>query len=186
MTSPQRKLPLVALAVLAALALGACGDAAHEGDHRHLRRGVGRQRPVSERGAAEYEVQLSRELNPFDVEDSAYFEGLTPAQRKLEPGQEWFGVFMQVYNNTSHAHLASRQHDDQRHPEQRLRPDRARRDQPVRLPRRPRPRQNRLPELGTVAANGPTQGRCCCTRSRSSRSTTARSRSRSSTRPTPP
>ncbi len=46
-----------------------------------------------------YEVQLSRELNPYDTEDSAYLEGLTPAQRRLAPGQEWFGVFMQVYNN---------------------------------------------------------------------------------------
>ena len=29
------------------------------------------------------------------------------AEGRLLPGQEWFGVFLQVYNNTEHAHPAS-------------------------------------------------------------------------------
>ena len=31
-------------------------------------------------------MQLSRELNPANIEDAAYLQGLTPAERKLAPG----------------------------------------------------------------------------------------------------
>src|ERR1017187_8496849 len=101
MSHPQRKLPLAALALLAALSLGACGDS-----HTHTKTGTyagesGAQAPYLDVGPLTYEVQLSRQLNPFDVEDSSYLQGLTPAQRRLEPGHERFGVFMQVYNNSS-------------------------------------------------------------------------------------
>ena len=107
MSSPQRKFPFAVLAVLAALALGACGDS-----HTKVTTGTyagesGASAPYLNVGPLVYEVQLSRELNPYAVEDSAYLQGLTPAQRKLEPGQEWFGVFIQVYNNSSRTHLAA-------------------------------------------------------------------------------
>jgi hypothetical protein len=54
-----------------------------------------------------YEVQLSRELNPSDTEDASYLAGLTPAQRKVRPGEEWFAVFLQVYNEGSTPHPAA-------------------------------------------------------------------------------
>jgi len=98
---------LAALVVVAALALGGCGDS-----HTKVSTGTyagesGASAPYLDVGPLVYEVQLSRELNPYAVEDSAYLQGLTPAQRKLEPGQEWFGVFIQVYNNSSRTHLAA-------------------------------------------------------------------------------
>jgi len=107
MSSRPRKLPLALLALLAALALGACGDS-----HTKVTTGTyagesGAQAPYLNVGPLVYEVQISRELNPYSVEDSAYLQGLTPAQRKLEPGQEWFAVFIQVYNNSSRTHLAA-------------------------------------------------------------------------------
>lgn len=43
----------------------------------------------------------------MNTEDSNYLQGLTPAQAKLEPGQEWFALFMQVYNNNSQAFPAA-------------------------------------------------------------------------------
>jgi hypothetical protein len=61
----------------------------------------GANAPYLDVGELKYEVQLSRQLNPANSEDSVYLDGLTPAQRQLAPGQEWFGVFMQVYNTTS-------------------------------------------------------------------------------------
>jgi hypothetical protein len=97
--------PLFALlAVLCALALGACGES-----HTNVSEGTyagesGANAPYLNVGPLIYEVQLSRELNPYDTEDSAYLQGLTPAQAQLHPGEEWFGVFMQVYNNTGTAH----------------------------------------------------------------------------------
>jgi hypothetical protein len=159
MPRPLRKLPLVAMALLAALALGACGDS-----HTRVTTGTyagesGAQAPYLDVGPLTYEVQLSRELSPYDVEDSAYLQGLTPAQRKLEPGEEWFGVFMQVYNNSPVSHVASDNltiSDTQNN---------------VYTPTVPGPSnafayragiivpaKGRLPELSSVAANGPTQG----------------------------
>jgi hypothetical protein len=97
----------VALALLAALALGACGDS-----HTRVTTGTyagesGQNAPYLNVGPLVYEVQLSRELNPANVEDAAYLQGLTPAQRRLLPGEEWFAVFIQVYNQTSTPHLGA-------------------------------------------------------------------------------
>jgi len=99
--SRLRKLTLLALVLLAASALTACGDS-----HTKVTTGTyagesGANAPYLDVGPLVYEVQLSRELNPYTTEDSAYLQGLSPAQQKLAPGQEWFAVFLQVYNNSS-------------------------------------------------------------------------------------
>jgi hypothetical protein len=101
MFSRLRKFPLALLGLLAVLALSACGDS-----HTKVTTGTyagesGANAPYLDVGPLVYEVQLSRELNPFDTEDAAYLQGVAPAERQLAPGQEWFGVFMQVYNNNS-------------------------------------------------------------------------------------
>jgi hypothetical protein len=103
MPGTLRKSSFILLALLATLALGACGDS-----HTRVTTGTyagesGANAPYLNVGPLIYEVQLSRELNPANVEDATYLQGLSPAQRKLAPGEEWFGVFIQVYNNTSTA-----------------------------------------------------------------------------------
>ena len=75
MSSRLRKLPLLALVLLAALALGACGDS-----HTKVTTGTyagesGANAPYLDVGPLVYEVQLSRQLNPYDVEDAAYLQG---------------------------------------------------------------------------------------------------------------
>ncbi len=107
MFSRLRKLPLILPALLAVLVLSACGDS-----HTKVTTGTyagesGANAPYLNVGPLVYEVQLSRELNPANSEDATYLQGLTPAQRKLEPGQEWFAVFMQVYNNTNQDYAAA-------------------------------------------------------------------------------
>ncbi len=102
-----RKLPLVLPALLAVLALSACGDS-----HTRVTTGTyagesGANAPYLDVGPLVYEVQLSRELNPANSEDATYLQGLTAEQSKLEPGQEWFAVFVQVYNNTNQPHPAA-------------------------------------------------------------------------------
>jgi hypothetical protein len=101
---PARNALVAVAAVLAALALGACGDS-----HTRVTTGTyagasGTNAPYLNVGPLTYEVQISRELNPYNSEDATYLTGLTPAQRALNPGEEWFGVFMQVYNNSSVPH----------------------------------------------------------------------------------
>lgn len=103
MSSRLRKLPLIALVLLATIAFAACGDS-----HTKVSTGTyagesGANAPYLDVGPLVYEVQLSRELNSYDTEDASYLQGLSPEQRKLKPGQEWFGVFLQVYNNNSQA-----------------------------------------------------------------------------------
>ena len=101
MSSRLRKSSLAVLALLAALALSACGSS-----HTRVTTGTyagesGAGAPYLNVGPLIYEVQISRELNPVDTEDASYLAGLSPAVRQLAPGQEWFAVFMQVYNNNS-------------------------------------------------------------------------------------
>jgi hypothetical protein len=101
MSSHLRKSPLAILALLALLALGGCGDS-----HTRVSTGTyagesGKNAPYLNVGPLLYEVQLSRELNPANIEDATYLKGLTPAESHLAPGQEWFAVFLQVYNHTS-------------------------------------------------------------------------------------
>jgi len=109
MTARKRKLPLALLALLlfAALGVSACGDS-----HTRVSTGTyagesGANAPYLDVGPLIYEVQLSRQLNPANEEDASYLQGLGSAQAKLEAGQEWFAVFVQVYNNTDRELQAS-------------------------------------------------------------------------------
>jgi hypothetical protein len=158
MSSRLRKYPLLALALLGAFALSACGDS-----HTKVTTGTyagesGANAPYLDVGPLIYEVQLSRQLNPADVEDSAYLKGLPPAERQLAPGQEWFGVFVQVYNHTSQelpAASAPTVTDTQGNVYSPIVPDQtndfAYRGGPV-------PAQGQLPVPSSIAADGPTQG----------------------------
>jgi hypothetical protein len=50
-------------------------------------------------GGLTYQVQLSRFLNPGDVEDKQYLQGLPAGVPAQLPGDEiWFGVWMRVKN----------------------------------------------------------------------------------------
>jgi hypothetical protein len=158
MSSRLRKSLSVALSLTAALALAACGDS-----HTKVSTGTyagesGANAPYLDVGPLVYEVQLSRQLNPADTEDSAYLRGLTPAQRKLAPGEEWFAVFVQVYNDGSASHpdansmtITDTQGDFYAPTVPGGVNDFVYRPGTV-------PGGGRVPELNTIAANGPTQG----------------------------
>jgi hypothetical protein len=158
MSRSARKTTLACLAALAALGLGACGDS-----HTRVTTGTyagasGKNAPYLNVGPLVYEVQISRELNPYDTEDSAYLAGLTHAQWQLHPGEEWFGVFMQVYNNTSVPHPVSTDltvSDTEGHVYYPIVPDAT--NLFAYRPGDVAP-NNRVPAPDTVASEGPTQG----------------------------
>jgi hypothetical protein len=55
-------------------------------------------------GGLTYQVQLSRFLNPGDVEDKEYLHGLPEGISPQLPGDEtWFGVWMRVKNYSDEA-----------------------------------------------------------------------------------
>lgn len=150
---------LLALALASALALGACSDNSHTRVTTGTYAGEsGQNAPYLNVGPLTYEVQLSRELNPSDTEDSAYLAGLTPAQRRVRPGEEWFAVFLQVYNESSAPHLAATNiaiGDTQGNVYTPIVPPLANEFAYRGGVLGPKAR---IPALDTVAANGPTQG----------------------------
>jgi hypothetical protein len=84
---PPLRAALALAAVLVAAGLVAMGCAEEEGLD------VVEGEPV-ELGSVEYNVQITRFLNPTDPEDAAYLEN----QPKLPPGDAWLAVFMTVEN----------------------------------------------------------------------------------------
>ncbi len=90
-----RRIAMLALAGACALGLSACGASS---DLHYADNGSPGYVAV---GKLYYQVQISRELNPFSDEDGGYLQGLTPSELTLPPGEEWFGVFVQAYNNSS-------------------------------------------------------------------------------------
>jgi len=51
-------------------------------------------------GDLKYQVQGSRQLNPDDLQDRQYLVGVPEEEQELESGEVWFGVFMQVENES--------------------------------------------------------------------------------------
>ncbi len=89
-----RRLLLVVLA-LASLGLAACGE-------KHETVTVGESEAVYVTlGEMQYQVQISRQLNPREVRDRAYLVGVPPEDRGLDPDQIWFAVFVRVFNGSS-------------------------------------------------------------------------------------
>ena len=89
----MRRLALITAAVLAAAApLAGCGN---KEDEVLVAETEGAYLDV---GELRYQVQISRQLNPVDIEDRAYLQGIPPRERILKPGESWFGVFLRVEN----------------------------------------------------------------------------------------
>ena len=94
MNRPRRLTTLLtALAVaVSAVGIAACG---YESEHKDVVEGE----PV-ELGDLTYNAIFSRYLNPDDTEDSEYLVG----QPAPPPGSAYFGVFLEVHNETDETH----------------------------------------------------------------------------------
>jgi hypothetical protein len=108
-------------------------------------------------GNLQYQVEVSRQLNPSDLEDQSYLSGLPASQQQLGPGKAWFAVFLLVLNR-SHQPGQSAQsfvlHDTQDNAYMPVAP-------PTGNLYAYRPSTinpgNQIPALQTTAYNGPTQ-----------------------------
>jgi hypothetical protein len=56
-------------------------------------------------GELRYQVQISRLLNPEDIEDRAYLEGLPEGTAPPTGEEAWFGIFLRVENSTEDKQL---------------------------------------------------------------------------------
>jgi hypothetical protein len=90
--------PLIALCgLLLVIGLAACG---HQSAHQNFANANNDGDYVSA-GYITYQLQISRSLNQYGVEDSAYLKGLPPGVTpSLGPNQLWYGVFLWAKNQS--------------------------------------------------------------------------------------
>jgi hypothetical protein len=94
------RLPL--LLAVAALAVGVSGCGV---EHRNVATGVSQDElsagnePYFNVGPVTYQIQVSRQLNPFDSADVQYLAGVQGAQ-DLPGDQFWYGVFLWAKNQS--------------------------------------------------------------------------------------
>ena len=93
-----KRLGMLVGGAICAAAISACGAGEHATYADNLGPGY------VQVGQLYYQVQISRELNPWSDEDRFYLQGFTHSQLTLPAADEWFGVSLQVYNWTSAAH----------------------------------------------------------------------------------
>ena len=99
----------VLIIVVAALAIAGCGGE----EERTVAETEGLYLDV---GGLKYQVQLSRYMNPNDVEDRDYFAGLPETTPQPAADETWFGVWVRVQNVSDDAHRSAGQweiHDTQ-------------------------------------------------------------------------
>jgi hypothetical protein len=91
-----RRFWILGSGLLLALALGACGHkVAHPHDADSNNNGF-----YIDAGPVTYQLQVSRELNPYNIEDQAYLRGLPTGTAPPAPNEEWYGVFLWAKNQT--------------------------------------------------------------------------------------
>ena len=91
--------PLAVLAVLLASGgLAACGK--HQDEEARVQR-IENEGFYLSMGELKYQVQITRQLNPNDMQDKYLLRGVPAAEQALKPDEVWFGVFLQVENEAS-------------------------------------------------------------------------------------
>jgi hypothetical protein len=100
----RARLLTVLLVVIAALAVGACGDKQEITLHGDT------EGTYIDVGGLKYQVQISRLLNPTDREDEGYLVDL-PAGQTLGATDQWFAIFMRVENDSDKPARAATTYD---------------------------------------------------------------------------
>jgi hypothetical protein len=99
----RRLAAITAVALAAATSLAACGSGGEEP------RSAATEGIYVNTGDLKYQVQISRQLNASDFEDRDYLTGLPAADKALPVGDEWFAVFIRVFNMTKEPHPSASQ-----------------------------------------------------------------------------
>ena len=153
MTLRVLRILAVGLALVAALGVAGCGNKEDE-VLEALTEG-----PYIDIGEVKYQVQMSRELNPYDIEDQAYLRGLPAGTEKPGPDEVFFGVWMRAQNVGEEAAPAVRDWEIIDTQEKIYRPVPL--DPAINVfayyPREI-PSQELIPAIGSPASSGPIQG----------------------------
>jgi hypothetical protein len=93
----SRRLATLLAALLASGGLSACGKHTAKDAAVKVAETEGIYLDVSD---LKYQVEMSRQLNPNDVQDKPLLAGIPPEEQKLGPQDVWFAVGMRVQNET--------------------------------------------------------------------------------------
>lgn len=104
-TTRARRVALLAGAALAALAIAACGDRVPH--HFANNQETASSGLYVDAGPITYQVQISRQLNPYSYEDHQYLLGVPKSVSPPGPDQLWFAVFLWAKNQTRKTHMLS-------------------------------------------------------------------------------
>ncbi len=89
-----RRLLALTLLVIAATAVAGCGD-------KEATVSVGESEAIYVTlGDLQYQVQMSRQLNPADAGDSDLLAGIDPLDASLGTEDLWFGVWVRAFNSS--------------------------------------------------------------------------------------
>lgn len=90
----MRRLIVIAAALACALLAAGCGNKEEVVTEAHTE-GI-----YLDVDHLKYQVQISRYMNPSDVEDKSYLLGLPSSTSQPAGDETWFGVFIRVQNTT--------------------------------------------------------------------------------------
>ena len=135
------------LALAAVPTLAACGDRSEKGVDKPAREGL-----AIPMGGVDYNVFITRQLNPEVAPDDAYVTENAP------PGETLYGVFIQACNNSDEEHTTAEEFVVLDNQDNRFEPEELPEDnQFAYAPRTLAPKEC-IPEAGSVAQLGPTAG----------------------------
>jgi len=107
-----RRLWILACALAVAVAVAACGSSQHHAPPPGTLTGheVGNEindGSYIQAGPITYQLQISRELNPYSVQDKPYVQGLPAGFAQPTANQLWYGVFLWAKNQHHKAYQTS-------------------------------------------------------------------------------
>ena len=107
-----RRIWVIACLLAAALAVTACGSTSHTTSQPGTLSGheVGSEEndgSYIQAGPITYQLQISRELNPYSEQDKPYIQGLPHGFATPNANEFWYGVFLWAKNQHHHPYWTS-------------------------------------------------------------------------------
>jgi hypothetical protein len=96
-----RRLWTIVSALILAFGVAACG---HKQAHPSVA-DANNNGAYVDAGPLTYQLQISRVLNQYNIEDSQYVTGLPAGTTTPTAQQQWYGVFLWAKNQTNKAHM---------------------------------------------------------------------------------
>jgi hypothetical protein len=152
--SASRFRHLVAALAVLALALGAAAC----GNKEDVRTVAETEGPYLDVGPLQYQVQISRQLNPTDEEDKSYFLGVSEQDLKINADETWFGVWVKAFNRTDSTYPAANKFEIEDTVEKRYSPVEIAETNPFAYHPTPIPSGGQLPARDSVADEGAVGG----------------------------